>query len=308
MSQDFEGVPTPPHIKAVSNEAQSNPEIRKDCALLKDQGDGSGNLEKNLQIFETPKGVKIYAATDSGHGKRENHDRVIIDSVGSQFVVLDGMGSAGASQILAETILAHPNDLKGALEKAKLKMATSGIHNGACLISGHLTAENTFKVYQVGDCGAVVFDRVGHVKFSAADKKQVKMRLETLEVDIPGVDKKSQQLVDTLPGNFISSHSGELHGYSDIELVAGDTALLFSDAVWCNLSMNELSKLVMQHRNPQDLFRKISELLNQKMRSVDVLSQSGFSSYLEKAKSYYGGDYVPSVDNQSLVLFQLQTL
>lgn len=283
----------------------SNFEIRKDCALLNHCG--SGDLEKNIQIFKTPEEIIVYAATDRGIGKEENHDRVIINTDVSQFTVLDGMGSAAASQILAEKIIVYPNDLKKALEEAKIEMRTCYVKEGTCLISAKLTPEKTLKVYQVGDCGAIVFGSEGTVKFSATN--QVKTYSQVLEVDMKdfGIKKSYQKLVETSPDSFISGFFGNLHEYPEIQLVDEDIVFLFSDVLWCNFSIEELSKLVAQNKNPQNLFRTISEKLKQKMQSADILSAKkyDFPSIKEKAQCYYGGDYVPHRDDQSLVLFQV---
>ncbi len=279
----------------------------KDAALLADEG--NGDLAENLRVFETPEGVVVYAATDRGIGKRENHDRVVISPRVSQFSILDGMNSAEASHVVAEEILAHADAIPAALENARSALRTRRIHDGTTLITAKLTPEKTLRVAQSGDCGAIIFDASGKVTFAA--RRQVKFRTTTLDVDLKsfGVKRTSQRLVDTSSVSPIFSTSGVLHDYDDVKLSKGDTVMLFSDAVWSNFSADELSQLVSQNRNPRNLFGKIAEGFRQKMRAADSLLSSVTNESLgamsERVRHYYDCDYVPHADNQSLIIFQV---
>ena len=155
----------------------------------------------------------------------------------------------------------------------------------------------------------MIFDPDGKIKFSALN--QVKGRSTILDVNMKefGIERTYQRLVGTSPVSFVSSSSGKLYNYDDIQLANGDVVLLFSDVLWCNFSQNEISELVRQNKDPEGLFRKIAEELKQKMQSANNIFSSKkdtiFSSYKERARCYYGGDYVPQSDNQSLILFQV---
>ena len=309
MPDSFEKLPARPNTESGQGVAESRAgfEIIKNSELLADQG--NGDLAENLKVFATSLGTEVYAATDRGIGKTENHDRVVINTGVSQFSVLDGMGSAKASQILAKSILTYPGDLAKSLEAAKSEMSANGVYEGTCLISARLTPKKTLKISQVGDCGAMVFDADGKIKFSATSG--VRMHSTPLEVDMKefGIERTSQSLVDTTPAGCISGHSGELYNYDEIQLTDGDTTLLFSDALWSNFSTKEISRLVKQNRNPLDLFKIISKELRRKMQAGNTISSNSkddiFSSLEEKAQCFYGGDHVPQADNQSLVLFQV---
>jgi len=282
-------------------------EVERNSAILADRG--NGDMAENFYIFETPAGIKAYAATDRGIGKEENNDRVIINSSSSQFTVLDGMLGSRASQILAEKILANPDNLEKALDEAKSEMRAQRVNDGTCLVSAKLTPEKILQVSQVGDCGALVLDQNGKIKFSATH--QVKFRSTALEVNMKefGIERTEQRLVDTSPRDSVSSTSGSLYYYDDIQLADRDIVLLFSDALWSNFSDAEISQLIRQNKDPQNLFNKISDELKRKMSAENNIFSSKkdevFSSFKERAKCYYGGDYVPQSDNQSLVLFQV---
>lgn len=283
-----------------------NFEIKKDNALLDNRG--NGNLIKNLKVFETPEGIIVYAATDRGIGQTENHDRVVINASVSQFAVLDGMNSAGASQVLASKILAHPDNLEKSLNEADSELKMRRVPEETCLISAKLTPEKILKITQIGDCGAMVFDTEGKHKFSATH--EIKMRVQTLPVDMKeiGIKRNSQKLVSTSSVSFFSAYYSEKpYHYDDIQLVEGDTILLFSDALWCNFSEAEISTMIKQNSNSQDLFKKISETLMRKMlvkKSLLPARKDDVFNLKERAQCYFGGDYFPQNDNQSLIIFK----
>lgn len=282
-------------------------EIEKDSIVLADQGDG--DLAENLHIFETPAGIKVYAATDRGIGNEQNNDRIVINPQSSQFTVLDGMLGPRDAQILANKILTNQNQLKKALDEAKIEMLIRRYQEGTCLISAKLTPEKILQISQVGDCGALVFGQDGKIKFSATH--QVKFRSTFLDVNMKefGIERTEQRLLDTSPRDSISATSGSLYYYDDMRLEEGDTVLLFSDAIWSNFSISEISQLVSQNRNPQNLFNEIAEKMKRKMHAEKNIfsgkKDEVFPSFKERAQCYYGGDYVPQSDNQSLILFKI---
>jgi len=286
---------------------RANFEIKKESAILADRG--NGNLVENIRIFGVLKGIKIYAATDRGLGNEDNNDRVIINADSARFSVLDGMLSADASQILAKKILVNPDNLEKALDEAKSEMMARHVNDGACLVSAELTPGNILRVSQIGDCGALVLDPSGKIKFSAT--QQVRFRSTALEVNMKelGIKQTSQMLIETSPRSFVSGSSGDLYSYDDFQLTKGDTTLLFSDVIWSNFSMSEISQFIKQNKAPRDLFEKIAEELRRKMQSANnIFSSKGddvFPSFKERTQCYYGGDYVPNSDNQSLILFQV---
>lgn len=264
------------------------------------------DLAKTLNIFRTPNWLLIYAATDAGFQKKENHDRVVINPNEYRFSILDWEGSARASHILANALLNFPDDLDNALKKAQTLLQKSGIHNATCLITAKLTPNNRLNVSQFWDCWALIFDREGTIKFSA--KNQVKFRYDTLNVDMEflWVTRTSQKLVDTSSVTTFSWISRSAYHYDEIQLSEWDTVILFSDFLWSNFSIKELSRMVKETKEPLDLFKKIAELSKLKMQSADLtINKYDFISYENKCKLYYSWDYVPHVDNQSLLIFKI---
>lgn len=288
--------------------SEDNFEVCEESAIL--DNEGNGNLVENRRIFRTPEGVLIYAGTDRGIGKAENHDRIIINAQMSQFTVVDGMGGDRASQVLAQKIFENPENLETAIELAQSEMKKKNINKGACLISARLTPEKILKISQIGDCGATVFDGTGKIKFNA--NKQITTRFNHLEVkgmEKIGVERAYQKLVEISSKNFVSSSSAQMHTYNDFQLTEDDIVLLFSDAVLKNFSPEELSYHIANNNDSKDIFDKLSDELRKKMQAASSRfsskADSIFSNPKERAKCYYDSDYVPQSDNQSLVVFKV---
>ncbi len=269
---------------------------------------GNGNMADNYQIFRSLSGQMIYASTDAGIGENRNDDRVIIKLSLEEFTILDGMDSSIPSKILAEVILNGQDEIEQSVRNGVESLKSENVHKGVCLISVK-KHDQTLKFKQAGDCGAMVFTSDGKIKFVADDSSQINQNITILPVDLTdvGIERDKQSLVDTLPNNFISAGGGNLYKHDDVRCEKGDIVILFSDFLWSNFSKRELSFIVKEYKTPEDIFKKISHVTYLKMKSEigSALSYKGFDSLGEKMKVYYGGDHVPQIDNQSLLLFQM---
>jgi hypothetical protein len=283
--------------------------ISKEAAILDTQG--NGNMAENLRVFETPEGIKVYAGTDRGIGNKENQDRVVVNPQVSQFAVLDGMKDSRPAQILAEKIYAFPGDLRKSIREAALELQQRRINQGTCMLVAELKPGKKLSVSQFGDSGALVFDIQGKIKLSATH--EVKTHTDVLEVDDLkefGIERTSQKLLTITPKSFFSAYDdSDPYKYEDVQLEEGDTVLLFSDALWSNFSMGEISDLVMENKNFEDLFKTISETLMKKMYAEENI-MSGYKegdilNLEQRLQYYYGGECVPQKDNQSLVIFKV---
>lgn len=291
-------------VSACENDILHTLDINFTAKLLEDSWDW--DLAKTLNIFRTPSWLLIYAATDAGFNKEENHDRIVVSPNECRFSVLDWEASAWASHVLAQALLEFPNNLDKALTAAQVQLQQKRIHSATCLITAKLTPDNRLNVSQIWDCWALVFDRDGKIKFSAKD--QVKLHSDTLSVDMEflGIDRTSQKLIDTSSVTTFSWISYYPSHYDGIQLSEWDTVILFLDFLWSNFSMKELSEIVRETKEPLALFKKIADLSKRKMQSADwSMDKYDFVSYRDKFKLFYSWDFVPHVDNQSLVVFKI---
>ena len=122
------------------------------------------------------KSGNIALATDKAL-RESNEDVLLLDIDHDAFAVVDGMGGyekgGVAAKILAEAIKddfkkpdANPSDL---MCQAFLRMHEEGIHQGgAAYLAGRIEDNGKkLSIYQAGDCGLIITDKYGKIKFSS---------------------------------------------------------------------------------------------------------------------------------------------
>jgi|GEM_PF-5619340 len=167
-------------------------------------GEGAESfLVPAIPSFEFKSGDRLLAGTDKGIGyKDHNEDRVVIVEKENFVAVVDGMGGESqgekAAQILAESLLASPNDPTQATKIARQKMKESDLfekEGGACFMAAKVLDTQNGKVLQIsriGDCSLFVMKKDGTIVYKSPEDSLI-----SLLVDI-GIITKDQALYHDL--------------------------------------------------------------------------------------------------------------
>lgn len=272
-------------------------------------GNEAESLADSMREYQSPFGVRIYAATDKGRNyKNRNEDRVLVIPEKEYVAVIDGIGgySRGdrAAELLAEGLASNDGIARGA-ELGKQKMQDEMLGNaGACFIAAVLEREDN-KIYlavgQSGDCKCIAFDAEGNILFESKDQSLVNELLEKGEITPDEALYHPKRNV--VQGGVTPFDAVMYKTYGEeVILNKGDVVLLMSDGISDNLTPEELGEII-KDKQGSEIISEVSHITDERMANADKIIAD---SDREKDGKYLDGyKSAPKADNRSFVVMEI---
>jgi serine/threonine protein phosphatase PrpC len=252
---------------------------------------------------------QVYAFTDIGidYPKITNEDRILVLPSKSIYSVIDGMGGKKnghiAAQVLAESIMAKPENVAQAVSDSAVNMPQS---SGACFASIQLTKPvNTYfniDIYQAGDVKTVIVDKNWQIIYQTDDQNLLQDVLKSGQI----ISNKEANNLRTIVTNGIIAGRKPTISQRHINYVpANGYILMYSDGIGDNLTPIELINHMKYHQIG-DAIQEVLDVTGNRMGTTHEILEAtprsvreGFGLFSDNYSQF------PKPDNRSLLVIDL---
>ena len=296
-------------------------------------GEGS-NLETLAHAYELASGDIVIAGTDKGINYNDdgpNEDRIATCPSQNFVSVIDGMGGYDsgevAAEILANSFLASPTDIKLAVANAKEEMKKRGLSPevGAVFISARIVTEEQpdkstakfLEVSQLGDARLMVIKKDRTIGFQSKDQSLVQEKVDKGEISAD--ETLYHRRRNTVTAAVSRSDYQEPKTYEKIGVETGDLVLLMSDGFADNFTVDEIAKKVKEGLSVGELFSWLANETRERMKNYEKIigkpnkdreESPEQIAILEKRKKdgVYSDGYKskPKPDNRALAIIEIK--
>lgn len=278
-------------------------------------GKEAKDLLDSMQRYTLESGDLVLAGTDKGIGYKDHNEDRIASVPGKNFLaVVDGIGGMGkgdeAAQILAEELLANPDDIQSAVLIAKTRMEEAKIGvGGAVFVATKLVQEPSGKSVEFSQCGdskMMIIKKDGSVKFESRENTMAQTLVENkaMTADQALYYKSRNIIMDAISSN--PELIGEVEYNSRISVEVGDMVLLMSDGISDNFTAEEIAEVISgpPRMTVEELYEWLYYATGQRMSNKKEIIAS--SDRENDGKYSDGYKTQPKADNRALVIMEIK--
>lgn len=277
--------------------------------------DNQTTLSESVRHLISPSGNIIAAASDKGIlYKDHNEDRVVVNPEIEFYAVVDGMGGYKngdvAAQIIADQLLALPDNIHSAIEKASnaidlaINQGTIIDNNsGAVFISAKINrsaGKIDLEYSYVGDCALIVLNNNGGVKHIGKKDSFVSSMVE-MEIITP--DEALYHPNRSVVIKQVDRDSKDFHT-EKLQISVGDRVILMSDGIDDNFTPQELA-IIVTGRTAMDAILEIDRITSLRMQNGERIVRNT-QNRTDSGVFSDGYKSEPKCDNRSIIIIDIK--